>query len=102
RSLRDKLREIIAAGIADGSFEQADPKLLVTMMNAAISWVLRMYRPGGKLSGKDFADQATNYLVKGMLTGGPSRASKSSSANASPATGCSTKPVSSRPTTRSR
>lgn len=67
RALRDKLRQIVAEGMADGSFEKADPKLLVTIMSGSISWVLRMYRPGGTMPKEAFAEQTARFVIKGFL-----------------------------------
>jgi AcrR family transcriptional regulator len=69
RALRDQLRALIAEGIADGSLAPCNPKPAVTIIGAAISWLLRMYRADGELGREAFIDQAVRLLLDGLAGG---------------------------------
>jgi AcrR family transcriptional regulator len=64
--LRDQVRDIIAEGIADRSIVQCEPRVAVTIINAAISWLLRTYRSDGALSREAFIKQVTDLLLNGV------------------------------------
>lgn len=69
RTLRNRLREFVAEGIADGSLARCNPKLAVTIIGASISWLLRMYRPDGELTPAVFAEEAVGLLLGGLAGG---------------------------------
>jgi TetR/AcrR family transcriptional regulator len=67
RTLRNRLRALIAEGIQDGSLRTMDPKVATTIIGASISWLLRTYRSGGGLNQRAFISEALNLLLLGML-----------------------------------
>jgi AcrR family transcriptional regulator len=73
RALRNRLRVFIAEGIEDGSLRSIDPKVTTTIIGAAISWLLRTYRPDGGLGQKAFIDEAVGLLLRGMCAEVPQR-----------------------------
>ncbi|HWD23526.1 MAG TPA: TetR/AcrR family transcriptional regulator [Burkholderiales bacterium] len=68
RTRRNLLRQIIADGIKDGSIRDCDPRIAVSVIAGAISWLFRVYRPDGDLSVEDFANQAVHLLLNGLAT----------------------------------
>lgn len=66
RTRRNLLRQIIAEGIKDGSIRNCDPRIAVSVIAGAISWLFRVYRPEGDLSMEDFADQAVHLMLNGL------------------------------------
>jgi TetR/AcrR family transcriptional regulator len=66
RVLRNRLREFISEGIADGSISPCDPKPAATIIGASITWLLRMYRPDGDLPRSAFIDQVLALLLHGL------------------------------------
>ncbi len=66
RELRNQVRDIIAEGVEDGSLAPCDPRVAVTIVNAAISWLLRTYRPGGTLGRDEFIAEVMRMLLDGI------------------------------------
>lgn len=66
RTRRNLLRQIIADGIKDGSIRDCDPRIAVSVIAGAISWLFRVYRPEGDLSVEDFADKAVHLMLNGL------------------------------------
>ena len=73
RSLRNELRGFVAEGISDGSLAPCNPKPAVTIIGAAISWLLRMYRPDGELGREAFIDEVARLLLDGIAGGAKAR-----------------------------
>jgi len=67
RLLRDQVRDIVAEGVADGTLAQCDPRIAVTIINAAISWLLRTYRSDGKLPRDKFISEVMGLLLNGIV-----------------------------------
>jgi TetR/AcrR family transcriptional regulator len=63
-----KLRQIIEAGIASGTFVPCDPKLAGFAILGAMNWVPKWYNPSGPRSGKEIAEALSIYLVRGLQT----------------------------------
>ena len=60
------VRRIVAAGIKDGTFADADPVLVTRAILGALNWTTRWYRPGGSLQASAVADAFAGYLVRGL------------------------------------
>ncbi len=71
-ALRDEYeglyREIIAAGIAEGVFAPADPKLAATLVLSALNGIPGWYRPDGGLTPDDVAGGFATTLLNGLKT----------------------------------
>lgn len=61
-----EFRELIEAGIAEGTLAPCDPKLAAFTMAGALSWIGRWYQPGGELSPTAIADQCIAVLMRGL------------------------------------
>lgn len=60
-------REVLVDGLRSGLFDSADPALVVRAMMGSLNWTLTWYRPDGKLTIEQIADQYTNLLLKGLM-----------------------------------
>jgi AcrR family transcriptional regulator len=61
-------RQLVAAGIDEGSIRPCDPKIAAFMLAGALSWIGRWYRPDGGLGPEEIADQAIDLLAGGLCT----------------------------------
>ena len=59
-------REMVAAGIADGSIAPCNPKLAVFWFMSAVSSIPRWFDPTGELTGRDIADAFVGFLRNGL------------------------------------
>ncbi|MFM9922465.1 TetR/AcrR family transcriptional regulator [Variovorax sp. H27-G14] len=62
-----QFRGLIEDGVADGSLAPCDPKMAAFMLAGALSWIGRWYRPDGKLTPDQIADQAIALLLNGVM-----------------------------------
>ena len=58
---------IIREGIEDGSFRQADRKMISFAILGSVNWVARWYSPNGPLSPEEIGNALADYLVEGLL-----------------------------------
>ena len=65
---RDDLafRTYIAAGIADGSIVDCDPKLAAFAIAGALNWIGHWFREGGAYSADEIADRFADMLTSGL------------------------------------
>ena len=61
------IREIIAAGIRQGIFRPADPKLLTFAILGAMNWISYWFNPQGEANSVEIAQEFADYLVAGLL-----------------------------------
>ncbi len=61
-----EFRELIRAGVAEGSIAPCDPKLAAFTVAGALSWIGRWYEPDGPLSATQVADQCIGVLLQGL------------------------------------
>lgn len=61
-----EFRELIRAGVAEGTLAPCDPKLAAFTVAGALSWIGRWYQPGGALSPTAIADQCIGVLMQGL------------------------------------
>ena len=68
--LRDKyenrFREIIRSGIAGGEFQVPDEKFAVLTILSGLNWLHTWYRPDGKMTANEIADNLSAMLLNGM------------------------------------
>ena len=62
-------RRIIADGIASGEFAPTDVRLAGFAVLGIVNWVVRWYRPEGRLRAEEIAERFGDYAV-GLLAGG--------------------------------
>ena len=69
-ALRDRfeqrLRDLVAEGISDGSIVETDPKLAVFMLLGAVHWVTKWYSPDGAWSGNEASAALVELATRGL------------------------------------
>src|SRR5215831_4768566 len=60
------VREILAKGMANGAFAQADAKLLTFALMGAVNWIPRWFSPEGPATSQQIADAFADYFVAGL------------------------------------
>lgn len=66
-----QFRDLIDAGIAEGSLAPCDPKMAAFMLAGALSWVGRWYRADGDLTPEQITQQGIDLLLNGVLQRAP-------------------------------
>lgn len=61
-----RLRALVAEGMASGVFARRDPKLVVLTILGAMNWIPRWYRPDGERSPAAIAETFASILVRGL------------------------------------
>ena len=64
-------RRVIAEGIADGTFNPADPRLAAMAILSALNGIATWYRPDGPLTATEVADQYANLFLGGLADSQP-------------------------------
>lgn len=71
-SLRDKyearFREIIRSGISNGEFTVPDEKFAALTILSGLNWTHTWYKPNGKMTPAEIADNLTEMLLNGLST----------------------------------
>lgn len=62
------IREVYAAGVAEGRFRDVDPTIAVGMLLGACNWTYRWFREGGAVSEDDVTDSILGLLSQGYET----------------------------------
>lgn len=60
-------RDLIQEGIDDGSFNCKDPAMAVSALLGVLNWTVTWYRPNGKYTPEQIADQYADMFLKGLL-----------------------------------
>lgn len=60
------LRNVVAAGIADGTIVRCDPKFSVFCITGAANWVTKWYRPDGPWTIDEIARATADLLTSGL------------------------------------
>lgn len=63
------LRQIIADGVADGSFRPVGEAMTGRAVLSLLSWMVRWFRPGRGKSAEEVAQEYHDLLVRGLLPG---------------------------------
>jgi AcrR family transcriptional regulator len=66
REIDAALRDLIAAGIADGSVMADDARLLAFALAGALNWPARWFVPGGALGATEVAERMVAMLIAGV------------------------------------
>jgi TetR/AcrR family transcriptional regulator, cholesterol catabolism regulator len=61
-----RLREIIARGEQEGAFREVDVAMTGRAVLSMLNWMARWYKPGGKRSAADFAEDYASLLLAGL------------------------------------
>jgi AcrR family transcriptional regulator len=62
-------KEMLQEGFEAGVFSCPDPSLAAKYLLGVLNWMITWYRPGGKLSANEIADQFSALFLKGILSG---------------------------------
>jgi AcrR family transcriptional regulator len=60
------VRQVLEAGIADGSFAPDDVKLRTFALMGAVNWIPRWFNPAGPATSSEIADSFADYLLAGL------------------------------------
>lgn len=60
-------RSIIREGVRDGIFNCDDPSLAARAILGLMNWTIMWYRPDGKLTAKEIANQYVGLITRGLL-----------------------------------
>jgi AcrR family transcriptional regulator len=66
RAIDKRFRQLVEAGIADGSIKQCDAKIAAFTVAGALSWLSHWHRPGGRWSARQAAELVTELLLDGL------------------------------------
>lgn len=66
RRIDQHIRELVEAGIRDGSIRAADTRLAAFVLAGALNWPAQWYREDGGRSAAEFAAQMVDMLVEGL------------------------------------
>ena len=62
------LVEAIREGQEAGTFDASlDSRVVTSALVATVSWFVRWYKPGGRLSARDVAEQSSTLMLRGLL-----------------------------------
>ena len=65
------MRQLLEAGIEDGSIEPCDPKMTAFAMAGALNWIAHWYRENGPMSAAELAEEFVKVFERGLLPRGP-------------------------------
>lgn len=60
------MREMIDAGVADGSMRACNAKITAFTLFGAINWMTRWYQPDGEMTTRQVADEMARLFVHGL------------------------------------
>ncbi len=73
RVLDRRFRQLIEAGLEDGSIARCDVKLAAFTVAGALSWIGQWYKPGGRWTSREAAGGVVKQLINGLSSGSPAR-----------------------------
>lgn len=62
------LRDLVQAGIGDGSLRPGDPRIITFTLTGALNWIGRWYEPGGSMTPEHIAGHLVRTLLQGIET----------------------------------
>lgn len=71
RMRRDLLRELVSAGVADGSLRPCDPGILISAWAGTVGWIVASYHADGALSVEAFTDEVVSIFLRGVAAPPP-------------------------------
>lgn len=66
RLVDQRVRALIAEGIADGSIATCDPKMAAFAIEGSLNWIAHWYQPRGPLQATVVAETFASLLTKGL------------------------------------
>ena len=61
-----RFREVVRQGMAQGAFKKVNEKFAVLTILASLNWVHQWYKPTGKMSAQDVADELAVIVLDGL------------------------------------
>jgi AcrR family transcriptional regulator len=62
------IEQVVADGVADGSFEPGtDPRIATFSLVGSLNWLIRWYHPGGEMGPAEIAAQICSFSLTGIL-----------------------------------
>jgi AcrR family transcriptional regulator len=68
-AIQKQMIALINEGINDGSIRPVDPKMAAFTFMSVVNWLPRWYSPGGRLTGREIAEEITNLLMAALVNG---------------------------------
>lgn len=65
------IRQLIATGIADGSFRPLDPGLATLALLGALNWTVKWFRSSGELTAAQVGERFAELFLAGLIAGSP-------------------------------
>lgn len=69
RRIDTMLREILKAGVSDGTLDCADPMLTAMFIFGAMNWIPRWYHPDGSMDIDELTTRLTDFVLSSLGTG---------------------------------
>lgn len=66
REIDDVMRNLVQAGMDDGSLRAGDPRMVTFTLTGALNWIGRWYEPTGGISGEEVAQGVVSTLMAGL------------------------------------
>lgn len=66
RVIYTRLRQLVEAGIADGSVAPCDSRVAAFTIAGAVGWPSHWFRPGGPLTAREAAERVAEMLLAGL------------------------------------
>ncbi len=63
----EEIRALIELGVRRGEFVECDAALVARAILGALNWTVRWWRPDGRATPPEIAEQFSEYLVRGLL-----------------------------------
>ena len=66
RQVNSAIQELVEQGMADGSIEPGNPKIMTFTLAGAINWMVRWFDPQGSKNAADAVRDVVQVLLKGI------------------------------------
>lgn len=73
REIDQTVRRVVEQGMADGTIEAGDPRLVTFTLTGALNWIARWFDPNGPLTPRQVAEGCVATLVAGLGARGKGR-----------------------------
>jgi TetR/AcrR family transcriptional regulator, cholesterol catabolism regulator len=73
KAFTDEVKAMVAEGIEAGEFVQADPSMLAMAMLGMASWTYKWFRPNGRYTSTEIAQQFVKFITDGIVRKDASR-----------------------------
>jgi AcrR family transcriptional regulator len=67
KAFTEEVKGMVAAAVESGEFVQADPSMLAMAMLGMASWTYKWFRPNGRYTSTEIAQQFVKYITEGIV-----------------------------------